>query len=175
MGHTSSRRRFCARTMLGAAKCPEPLRTHRALPPASRCRASRRRALLRLPRYYALMRRSPSLPSTLASASFDGSLQVAVSPCWRWAPSRRYLCESFPACLDPYPGCSRGALARFFPQDIGLPAIMIGRRSASLRTLATSVRRHISRLQSFSNVQARGLARHPDRSYRSASSGAGQP
>lgn len=30
-------------------------------------------------------------------------------------PSRRYLCEPFPACLDPYPGGSYGALARFFP------------------------------------------------------------
>jgi len=37
------------------------------------------------------------------------------------APSRRYLCESFPTCLDPYPGCSRGAFTRFFPPDFGLP------------------------------------------------------
>ena len=38
--------------------------------------------------------------------------------------SRRYLCESFPACLDPYPGCSCGAFTRFFPQDFGLPCVM---------------------------------------------------
>lgn len=36
-------------------------------------------------------------------------------------PSRRYLCESFFTCKDPYPGGSCGALSRFFPQDIGLP------------------------------------------------------
>ena len=30
-------------------------------------------------------------------------------------PSRRYLCESFPTCLDPYPGCPYGASTRFFP------------------------------------------------------------
>lgn len=30
-------------------------------------------------------------------------------------PSRRYLCESFPTCLDPYPGCPYGAFTRFFP------------------------------------------------------------
>jgi len=36
-------------------------------------------------------------------------------------PSRRYLCQSFPACLDLYSGCSKGARARYFPQDIGLP------------------------------------------------------
>ncbi len=37
--------------------------------------------------------------------------------------SRRYLCESFPACLDPYPGCSEGASTRFFPSDFGLPHV----------------------------------------------------
>jgi hypothetical protein len=41
-------------------------------------------------------------------------------------PSRRYLCESFPTCLDPYPGCSSGALARFFPPDFGLPRVRTG-------------------------------------------------
>ena len=41
-------------------------------------------------------------------------------------PSRRYLRESFPTCLDPYPGCSCGALTRFFPQDFGLPRVMTG-------------------------------------------------
>ena len=35
--------------------------------------------------------------------------------------TRLYLCESFSACLDPPPGCSCGALTRFFPHDIGLP------------------------------------------------------
>ncbi len=34
---------------------------------------------------------------------------------------RRYLCESFPACLDPYPGGPRGAFTPFFPQGVGLP------------------------------------------------------
>ena len=29
--------------------------------------------------------------------------------------------ESFPGCLDPYPGSLWGASARFFPQSIGLP------------------------------------------------------
>ena len=35
--------------------------------------------------------------------------------------SRRYLCESFSTCKDPYPGSSCGACTRFFPQDVGLP------------------------------------------------------
>jgi hypothetical protein len=54
------------------------------------------------------------------------------------APSRRSLCESFPTCLDPYPGCPGGALARFFPPDYGLPHI--GTRSAPRNThIATSL------------------------------------
>jgi len=42
------------------------------------------------------------------------------------APSQRYLHESFPRCLDPYPGAPRGALTRFFPQGIGLPHFLTG-------------------------------------------------
>jgi hypothetical protein len=40
--------------------------------------------------------------------------------------SRRYLRESFPRCLDPYPGRPYGARARFFPQGIGLPPFLTG-------------------------------------------------
>jgi len=35
-------------------------------------------------------------------------------------PSQRYLRESFPRCLHPYPGSPPGAYTRFFPGDIGL-------------------------------------------------------
>jgi hypothetical protein len=41
-------------------------------------------------------------------------------------PSRGSLCASFPACLAPDPGSSRGACARFFPPDIGLPPVRTG-------------------------------------------------
>jgi hypothetical protein len=40
--------------------------------------------------------------------------------------------SSFPACRDPYSSCSQGALARFFPWDIGLPRANTGRRLTSL-------------------------------------------
>ena len=88
-------------------------------------------------------------------------------------PSRRYLCESFPTCLDPYPGCSCGARTRYFPQDNGLPNVRIW----SARSLSQSWHYPYSnfstelftRLQSFANVQARGFARHPDCSYRRGS------
>ena len=53
-------------------------------------------------------------------------------------PSRRYLCQSFPTCLDPYSGCSQGARARCFPQDIGLPRVRTG-SAHRITPTATSV------------------------------------
>jgi hypothetical protein len=54
-------------------------------------------------------------------------------------PSRRYFCESFSACWNPYPGCSCGAHTRFFPQDNGLPNVMTRSALGNTRT-AISVR-----------------------------------
>jgi hypothetical protein len=51
-----------------------------------------------------------------------------------------FLCTSFPACLDPYPGGSCGASTRFFPHDSGLPPVRTGSALHNVRT-ATSVRR----------------------------------
>jgi hypothetical protein len=53
-------------------------------------------------------------------------------------PSRRSLCESFSACLDPYLGCSCGAHTRFFPQDIGLSDVRTRSAPSHIHT-ATSV------------------------------------
>jgi hypothetical protein len=52
------------------------------------------------------------------------------------------LCTSVPACLDPYPGGSCGALTRFFPHDSGLPPVRTGSALHNVRT-ATSVRRPV--------------------------------
>ena len=41
-------------------------------------------------------------------------------------PSQRFFHESFPRCLDPYPGGPHGAHTRFFPQGIGLPHFLTG-------------------------------------------------
>jgi hypothetical protein len=60
---------------------------------------------------------SLQLRHRLARRVFAGCCQPLLGT----GPSRRYLCQSFPTCLDPYPGCSQGARARYFPQDIGLP------------------------------------------------------
>ena len=54
-------------------------------------------------------------------------------------PSRRYLCESFSTCLDPYPGCSCGAFTRFFPQNYGLPSCLTRSALSLIHTMATSV------------------------------------
>lgn len=82
-------------------------------------------------------------------------------------PSRRYLCESFSACLDPYPGCPWGAFARFFSQDIGLPRVRTGSALRSLRADDFSRTGSLSRLQSFASLQARRFARHSGRPYHS--------
>ncbi len=78
---------------------------------------------------------SSRLGFTLVRQVFAGCRQPLLGV----GPSRRYLCESFPTCLDPYSGCSCGACTRFFPQDIGLPYVRIRSALGNIRT-ATSVR-----------------------------------
>ena len=56
-------------------------------------------------------RPSSCLEFNLVHQVFAGCCQ----PLLGIAPSRRYLRESFPTCLDPYPGCPCGALTRFLP------------------------------------------------------------
>ena len=72
-------------------------------------------------RYYELMCQSRPLPPprsvSLGRQVFAGCGQPLLGT----APSRRYLCEFFLGCLDPYPGGPQGAHARFFPWGIGLP------------------------------------------------------
>ncbi len=71
---------------------------------------------------------APNLCPPLASG--HGLVRPVFADCRQpllgTGPSRRYLCRSFPACLDPYSGCPRGARTRFFPQDIGLPRVRTG-------------------------------------------------
>jgi hypothetical protein len=111
---------------------------------------------------------SSCLGKPLVHQVFAGCCQ----PLLRVGPSRRYLCESFLTCLDPYPGCSCGALTRFFPQDNGLPDAKTRSARSLLRPwqnpYSNFSRERFSRLQSFTDVQAREFARHPDCSYRRA-------
>ena len=117
---------------------------------------------------YALLR--PDVPVLLPSSHYAwrlvaGSLPFGPPYGWSSGPSRRYLCASFPACLDPYPGSSCGARARYFPPDSGLPPV---RTRSALRHVPCSdfSTDPLSGLQSFLDVQARRFARHPGRSYR---------
>jgi hypothetical protein len=135
----------------GTAKCPEPLCCRPVLPPCRRRPASPRRTLLPLHRSYGLMRQTCCPPSgfgnSLAQKVFAGCCQ----PLQGTGPSRRYLCQSFPACLDPCSGCSQGARARYFPQDIGLPRKWSGsaRRGSPTATSVGTTFRSCSHLLMF--------------------------
>ena len=73
-------------------------------------------------------------------------------------PSRRYLRNPCMGAWTRTPQCSPGALARFFPEDIGLT--LEGRCSAHHTTPALQLQHGtaISGLQSFAYVQASILA-----------------
>ena len=71
--------------------------------------------------------------------------------------SRRYLCGSFPACLDPYPGCSCGAFTRSFPQDIGLPHVRTRSALGTHSAQRLQARARISGLQHSFTFRPAGL------------------
>ena len=112
----------------GTAKCPEPLCPRQVLPLAAWRLAPHRRALPLLLRSSLLRTHPPILIPPSASRHPLGQWVFAgcCQPLLGVGPSRRYLCDSFSTCLDPYPGCSWSALARFFLQDIGLPRVRTG-------------------------------------------------
>jgi hypothetical protein len=102
------------------------------------------------------------------------SLQVAVSPC-----CIQDLPDVISANLSPRvwtytPAASAVHIPISSRRTTAFPKVRVGRRLATTHTLATSVRNPLSGLQSFTNVQTRGFARHPGCSYRSAFS-TGQP
>lgn len=107
-------------------------------------------------RSYGLMRQTsslwPALPS-LCAPVFAGCDESLL----RRGPSRRYLCASFPRCLDPYPGGVLGAPTHCFPNTIGLPPVPMGsaNREIPLSDFRAGV---ISGLQSFTHVQASRFA-----------------
>ena len=138
----------------------EPLCLSEALLPPGRCPAPPQPELPDLHRSYELMRQTKILPLIwvfpirwiLAGCS-ESLLEVG--------PSRRYLCGSFPGCLDPYSGSLQGANSHYFPWSFGLPRNASG--SAVLRPSAKPIHdgNNISKLQSFTNVQASRFAHHP--------------
>jgi hypothetical protein len=142
-----------------------PLCTRQALPHVPGCLASRQQPLPCLRRSYGLMRQS----STLLVPRWYPKHQVyagCCQPLLGGGPSRRCLCASVSTCLDLSPGSSRGAFARVFPQDNGLPDMRTRSALNSPHTLPLQYSA-FSRLQSCTHVQARTCARHPGGSYRS--------
>jgi hypothetical protein len=93
-------------------------------------------------RYPAFVATTNSCANPTPSLRLDMSCTAGrcrlLQPLLGIGPSRRYLCESFSACLNPYPGCPCGALAPFFPQDNGLPGVGTPSALGNGRT-ATSV------------------------------------
>jgi hypothetical protein len=116
----------------------EPLRPLKALPLAVRPHGSHGKALPFRHRYFELMRQTKILPRprfSLVPRVFAGCDESLLEV----GPSRRYLCESFSTCLDPYPGCLCGAFTRFFPQNFGLPVKPTRSALSLIHTIATSV------------------------------------
>jgi hypothetical protein len=73
-------------------------------------------------------------------------------------PSRRYLCGSFPGCLDLSRGGPRGARGRFFPPGFGLPrALPTGRQPTTTLLQTTSCRSPFRGLSSFLTFRPPGL------------------
>ena len=137
----------------GAAKCPEPLCTwtvSRARHDVTHHVSGHYPAFIALTGSCASPQPSRCLGGTLGQWVYAGCCQPLLGE----GPSRRYLCASVPACLDPYPGGSCGALTRFFPQDIGLPLVRTGSALHNVRA-ATSARRP------FRGCRRRTLSRSP--------------
>ena len=100
---------------------------------------------------YGLMRQTCCPPSGFGNGLAQKVFAGCCQPLLGTGPSRRYLCQSFPACLDPCSGCSQGARARYFPQDIGLPRKWSGsaRRGSPTATSVGTTFRSCSHLLMF--------------------------
>ena len=83
-----------------------------------------RQALPRLCRSYGLMRRTETLARPRVPPCASSLCRLLCALLLEVGASRRYLRESFPRCLDPYPGRPHGAHARYFPLGVGLPPFL---------------------------------------------------
>ena len=148
------------------SKCPEPLCTFKVLPFSSRSLGSRQRALPRFHRSYGLMRQTNTLLSSSVVPISTGlcslsSLTAARCP-FPTLSLRIILCV-----LGPLPRLLLWCFYSFLPTRL-----RPFRRHEPVGALQLTYYRNFSMhefsgLQSFSNVQARRVARHPDCTYRS--------
>jgi hypothetical protein len=113
-------------THLGTAKYPEPLCLRPVLPTK---RETERVSWKGVTPSSSLLRAHAPILCPPAAYGQNLGRQVCAGchqPLLDIGPSQRYLHESFPRCLDPYPGGPHGARTRFFPQGIGLPHFLTG-------------------------------------------------
>ncbi len=117
----------------------------RAPSPGERCYLPQHGIRTHVGRHYpAFLAPTGSCAGATSSHSLGFTLVLCVlagccAPLLDVAPSQRYLRESFPRCLHPYPGGPPGALTRFFPGDFGLRHVRTDSALNKIRT-ATSVR-----------------------------------
>ena len=123
----------------GTAKCPESLCLLAVLPLAGWRPAPPRRALPLLPRSYGLMRRTKSLPPSLALALMGGSSQVVVSPCWEMALPDVISADPSRDAWTPTPAALMVHSLVSSHETSAFPTLGPGRRPTTFRT-ATSVR-----------------------------------
>ena len=116
-----------------STQCPEPLRTPRVLPSVSRGLAARQRTLLRLHRYYELMRQSETLRLPPVSPRSAGLRRLLPAP----AGSRTFPTLSlriFPCVLGPLPRLPSWCSCPFLPtrQRPSRPFDAVGARQCSV-------------------------------------------
>ena len=111
---------------LGTAKCPEPLCCTTGVTFVQETSSVSSRDVT--PTSSLLRTHAPNRcpPAAFDIVSCGQVFAGCCQPLLRSGPSRRYLCRSLLACLDPYSGGSQGARARYFPRDIGLPLLGTG-------------------------------------------------
>jgi hypothetical protein len=113
-------------------------------------------------------------PAASGCPLVGGSLQVAASPCWEMALPDVISADLSLGAWTPTPAVPMVHLLVSSHGATASPALGPGRQPTKLRT-TTSVRLSISRLQSFTNVQAPRFARPPGRSHRRVLSSPWQP
>ena len=115
----------------------------------------------------------PKPSSSLGKPSYPRSLQVAVSPCWESDLPGVISANLSSRAWTPTPAALVVHLPVSSHKTTAFPTLGPGRRDRSrdhgkypYSNFSTEL---FTRLQSFTHVQARGFARHPDCSYRSGS------
>lgn len=111
------------------------------------------------------MCRSQTLLPPTVIALVGRSLQVAVSPCWEWDLPDVISANLSPRAWTPTPAAPVVLLPVSSHKTSAFPTLGTGRRLAGF-PCGDFCTEALTGLQSFTNVQARGFARHPDRSYR---------